>query len=102
MNVLKLARLGMINRKASPEDIEQVNELGHLFALLTTITALAAVAVICGLSWGLETLISARLPQVPWYVVPLGLGCILVLGVYIYWIGIGKQSERNNDEGELR
>jgi divalent metal cation (Fe/Co/Zn/Cd) transporter len=101
MNVFKLARIGLISRKASPDDIEQINEFSHWFTLLATIVSMVAVVIICGIAWGLESFISARLPQVPWYIAPVGLVCVIVLGVYIYWVGTGKQSEKKAGKDEL-
>ncbi len=100
MNVLKLARIGLINRKASPDDIEQVNEFSHLFTLLATVVSMVVVVIICGIAWSLESLISSSLPQV-WYIVPVGLGCVIVLGVYIYWVGTGRQGEKKTNKDEL-
>ena len=92
MSVLKQSRRSLIKRHANLVDIEEVNSQGYLFILLATAAALITVALLALIARGIEVLIFPLLSRLSWNLVLLGLGCILVLAVYLYWLGSQRHS----------
>ena len=90
VGILKRSRAGFIQRKVIAEDIETVDAKSHIFLLAAAGAALLATIIIALFSRGVEVLFSDKISQVPWYAVFVGLGCILILAVYLYWLGTKK------------
>ncbi len=94
MNLLKRARRSLINRGASPQDMENINAKNHIIVLIAIGATLLAVALIGLISSGIEYLIEPYLDRVPWYEILIGLGCLLILAIYLYWLG-ARRSQTN-------
>jgi hypothetical protein len=92
MSVLKQARLNLIRRSAEMRDIGDVNLKGHLLLLMATCAALTMVIAVALLAHLIETFTVDYLSGIPWRVVSVGLGCILILAVYLYWLGSQRRS----------
>jgi hypothetical protein len=93
MSVLKQFRRSLIKRKANPDDIENVHMKSNVFLLIAGGASLVTAAVITLMSAGIGTLFSMIIPKVPMYSILVGLGCILILAVYLYWVGSRKYQE---------
>ncbi len=93
MSILKEFRRGLVQRKANPDDIETVHTKSNSFLLMAGGASLVLAAVIAVLAGGIGALVSNIIPKVPWYTIFVGLGCILVLAVYLYWIGSREHRE---------
>ena len=93
MSIFKHSRKSLEKRGASTDDIENVNSQSHFMLLLVTGYAVVAATIIALLSRSLESLTFSYLIYVPWNVVLIGLGCVMILAIYIYWLG----SRRNNN-----
>jgi len=92
LSVLKQSRRALTKRQANPRDIEEVISRGYLFLLLAIVAALITVALLALIARGIEVLIFPLLSRLSWNLVLLGLGCVLVLAIYLYWLGSRRHS----------
>jgi hypothetical protein len=92
MSVLKHSRRSLEKRGSSFADINHVNSQSHPVLMLAVASALVAAAIIALIAWGLESLTFDYLSYVPWTVISIGLGCILILAIYLYWLGSRRNS----------
>jgi hypothetical protein len=90
MSTLKQSRLSFKRCGANPADIQGFDISGHSVAFLGIGVSLAAAIAIYSLSRGTEALSAGFISAVPWYILLIGFGCIFILAVYLYWLGMRK------------
>ena len=93
MSALKKSRLSFKHRGANPADIQEFDIRGHSVAFLGIGVSLASATVIYGLARGTEALSTGLISAVPWYILLIGFGCIFILAVYLYWLGMRKTTD---------
>jgi hypothetical protein len=87
MSMFNKAHRSQIRRNVDTKDIDYCNLKSHLTLLLATGGTLLVVAIIAVIAYGVEALTSTYLADVPWSIILVSLGCIMILAVYIYWLG---------------
>jgi len=93
MHLFRQARRNLAERGANPVDIESVTFNSYLMLILATAAALVATIAIAFLSRNLELLVLDHIRAMPWNVVFIGIGCILLLAVYLYWLGARRRTK---------
>jgi hypothetical protein len=83
MNILKKSRSSLIKQGATPSDIDSIYSKSHLVLLEVMGIVLIITVIIAAFAQGIELLLSS---VIQWNLVLLGLGCTLLIVVYIYWI----------------
>lgn len=91
MHLFKQARGNLIARGANPIDIESVTFNSYLVLILAIVAALITTIAIAFLSRNLELLVLDYIRDMPWNVVFIGIGCVLLLAVYLYWLGARRR-----------
>jgi hypothetical protein len=87
---LKQSRNSLQRRGADRADIQEFDIHGHFTTFLGIGVSLVAAMVIYGLSRGVEALSGGYISSVPWYILLIGFGCVIILAVYLYWLGMRK------------
>jgi len=90
--LFKQNRLSLIKRRADPGDIDKVNTHSYLLLLISIAVTLFLGILVALVSHSLELLILPLLNRLSWNAALIGLGCILILAVFIYWLGSQRQS----------
>jgi hypothetical protein len=80
-------------RGADPVEIESVTFNSYLVLVLAIIAALVVTVAIAFLSRNLELLVLAHIREIPWNVVFIGVGCVLLLAGYLYWLGARRRAK---------
>jgi hypothetical protein len=96
MHLFKQARRNLTARGANPVDIESVTFNSYLVLILAIVAALVATIAIAFLSRNLELLVLDYIRDMPWNVVFIGIGCVLLLAVYLYWLGARRRSKNQS------
>jgi hypothetical protein len=92
MSIYKQTRLSLSRRKADIGDIEEVNTRSHFFLLIAIAATILAVTLLALLTRGLETLFLPLLNRLSWNAALIGLGCVFILAILIYWMGSQRKS----------
>jgi hypothetical protein len=92
IGIFKQTRQRLKKRGAGAEDITNEAKNSHLWLCLLTAGAVLVVAVMAGLAAGLNLLIMPHLADMPWSYILAGLICIIILAVYLYWLGLRRHS----------
>jgi hypothetical protein len=92
INHLKLHNVQLEARQASASDLKSVLLHQHLAAIILTGGALLVSLVITAVARGFQYLISKNSFTLSWWIVPVTLVCILVLGVYLHWVTTRKNN----------
>lgn len=93
MHLFKQARRKLIEREANPIDVESVTFNSYLVLVLAIIVALVVTVAIAFLSRNLELLVLDHIREIPWNVVFIGVGCVLLLAGYLYWLGARRRTK---------
>jgi len=93
MHLFRQARRNLTGRGANPADIESVTLSSYLVLFLAIAAALVVTIAIAFLSRNLELLVLDRIRAMPWNVVFIGIGCVLLLAVYLYWLGARRRTK---------
>jgi len=83
----------LTTRGANPVDIESVTFNSYLVLVLAIVAALVVTTAITFLSRNLELLVLDYIRDMPWNVVFIGIGCVLLLAVYLYWLGARRKTK---------
>jgi hypothetical protein len=89
---LKLTVLRFKDNQAPPADIQDVLSHQHLLAIILTGAALLFSLIITAVARGFEYLLSLTTWPLSWWIVPVALFCITVLGIYLYWVTTRQNS----------
>ncbi len=92
MYVFKQSHHNLIERGADAADIDNIYLKSHLFLFQSTAAILLMALIVALLSTGLESFTLSFLKQMSWNMILVSLGCILVVAIYIYWIGSKKNT----------
>jgi hypothetical protein len=92
MCILKRTRLDWIKRRAGSKDIDEVSAHVYVILFMGIGATIALVTVLVLISRGLEALFLSFFNSTAWNLALLGLGCIMMLGVFVYWVGSQKPS----------
>jgi hypothetical protein len=84
--------LSLIKKVADPEDIENVSAKSHQILLLVLFCSIFLAACVILIAVNLKSWILPVFGQLPWNVVFIGIGCLLILAIYIYWLGTRPSS----------
>lgn len=87
MSELKSLRLGLIKKDADSADIQNVSVKSHQALLVVLLCALIASALIILIAVNLEAWLLPFFSRLPWNIIFIGIGCLLILAIYIYWLG---------------
>ena len=87
MRELKLVRFCLVKKKSDSTDIEKVAIKSHQLLLLVLLGSLILTALISLIAAKLESWFLPHFSRLPLNVVLIGVGCLLILAVYIYWLG---------------
>lgn len=104
LRFFRQAGLSMTTRQVSPADIENVTNFSNQSLFLAVLSALAATALVAFLARGLEKLALDFMQRLPWNIVFIGLGCLLLIAFYLYWLFARRRNKgekvQNNDSRE--
>jgi hypothetical protein len=89
---LKIFRLSLIKKAVDPADIENVSVKSHKILLLISLCSLFLSACVILIAVNLKSWIMPVLIQLPWNIGFIGIGCLFILAVYIYWLGTHTSS----------
>jgi len=98
MHLFKQTRRNLTKKGANPVDIESVTFNSCLVLILAIVAALVVTIAIAFLSRNLELLVLDYIRDMPWNVVFIGIGCVLLLAVYLYWLGTRRRSKDQSPE----
>ena len=87
MREFKIFRLSLHKKMADPADIKNWLINSHRILLLTLLCALVLTAVISLTAVNLEARLMPFFSWLPWNIILIGVGCFLVLALYVYWLG---------------
>jgi hypothetical protein len=87
MRELKLLRLELQKKEADSQDIENISIKSHQILLLALLGALVLTGIVTLVAVNLESLLLPFFSKLPWNVVLVGVVCLLILAIYIYWWG---------------
>ncbi len=93
MHLFRQARHNLTTRGANPVDIESVTFNSYLVLVLAIVAALVVTTAIAFLSRNLELLVLDSIRIMPWNVVFIGIGCVLLLAAYLYWLGARRRTK---------
>ncbi|MFC1942228.1 hypothetical protein ACFLWU_03310 [Chloroflexota bacterium] len=93
LHLFKRVRHNLTQRGASNVDIEIVALNSYLVLTLAIAVALVTTTAIVFLSRSLELLVLDYIRGMPWNVVFIGIGCVLLLAVYLYWMGARRRTK---------
>ena len=85
INQLKLNYFRLKTQGAPPSDIKIVLQNQHLISIILAGAALLVSLVITAVARGFEYFISKQVFSLSWWIVPVALFFILILGIYLYW-----------------
>jgi hypothetical protein len=92
MSIFKQTRLNLIKRRADSKDIDEVNDRGHLVLFLAVGATLTVATLLILISRLLEYLLISLWDRLSLNAALVGLGCILILAGFVYWLGSQRQS----------
>jgi hypothetical protein len=92
MRELKLFRLLLGKKGADPADIDNVSVKSHQLLLASLLSAVVLTAAVSLISVNLESFLLPYFSRLPWNIVFIGAGCLLIMAVFIYWLGIHLSS----------
>lgn len=87
MRELKLFRLDLIKKGVDFADIKNVSVKSHQLLLLVLLCALILTALISLIAVNLESWLLPYFSHLTWNIIFIGIGCLLILAIYIYWLG---------------
>ena len=87
MSELKSFRLGLIKKDVDSEDIKNVSVKSHQTLLIILLCALIASSLIILIAVNLEVWLLPFLSRLTWNIIFIAIGCLLMLAIYIYWLG---------------
>ncbi len=87
MSELKSFRLGLIKKDADSADIKKVSVKSHQTLLIIILCALIASVLIILIAINLEAWLLPLFRRLPWNIMFIGIGFLLILAIYIYWLG---------------
>jgi hypothetical protein len=87
MTLMKQSRRSLVKRGASLEDVENINTQSHRWLFLMTLATVGVITLVVLLGQLLESALFPSLNKSGWIIIWIGLGCTLILAVYIYWLG---------------
>jgi hypothetical protein len=87
MTLMKRSRRSLAKRGANEEDVENINTRTHQWLFYITLATVAAIAIIVLSGNVIEQAILPSFENSGGIVILIGLGCTLILAVYVYWMG---------------
>ena len=87
MRELKISRLSLIKKMADPADIKNWLINSHRILLLALLCALVLTAAISLIAINLEAWLLPYFHRLTWNIILIGVGCLLMLALYVYWLG---------------
>jgi hypothetical protein len=90
INQLKLNLARLSEQQAPPSDLRQVIQHQHLVSIILAGAALLISLLVTAVARGFEYFISRNAFILSWWIVPVALFCIFVLGIYLYWVTTRK------------
>jgi hypothetical protein len=101
MHLFRQAKRSLTARGADPAEVESVTYNGYLLMVLAIIMALVVTVAIAFMSRNLELLVLNYIRDIPWNVVFIGVGCVLLLAVYLYWMGARRRTKDQSPSEHL-
>jgi len=91
MHLFRQAQRNLTVRGTDPIEIESVTFNSYLVLVLAIAAALVVTIAIAFLSRNLELMVIDHIREIPWNVVLIGVGCVLLLAGYLYWLGARRR-----------
>jgi hypothetical protein len=91
--IFKKERNNLKKRGAESVDIENTQHGSYIWLLALIGSTIITVTAIALLAEGFSSILSSRLAEMPWSIILAGLFCIIILAVYLYWLGLRRNSE---------
>ena len=92
MRELKITRLSLNKKRADKPDIDNWLINSHIILLLALLCTLVLSAVIALFAIRMEAWLLPYFHRLPWNIIMIGVGCLLVLAFYVYWLGTHHKS----------
>jgi hypothetical protein len=96
MREFKLFRLGLINKNVDSQDVQNITVQSHIILVTAMLCTLILSAITGLLAINLESRLLPFFKSLPTYLFPIGCVCLLMLAVYIYWLGTHYSSSDKN------
>jgi len=93
MHLLRHTHRNLVARAADPGEAEAVTSGSYLTSMLVVLVVLVVAAFIAFMSRSLALLTVDHIRQIPWHVILIGIGCVLVLSGYLRWLGIHRRTK---------
>jgi hypothetical protein len=90
LTTIKESKHNLEKRGALKEELIQVHKLSHNYLFLIAGITLSLAVILVAISAAIEDVIAANVFSFNWYLVIIGMICILALSAYLYWLGTGK------------
>jgi hypothetical protein len=92
--IFRESRRNMEKRGVLLAELNEVQKLSHNYLFLIAGIALSLAVVLVAVSAVIENVIAANVLNFNWYLVIIGMICILALSAYLYWLGTGKSKAK--------
>jgi hypothetical protein len=96
IHLIRHTQRSLTTRGANPVEVRSVASNSHLMLVLSVVVALVVTAAIAFVARSLELLTLGYMSHVPWNVLIIGIGCILLLSGYLYWLGARRRTKGNS------
>lgn len=93
MHVFRHTQRNLAARGADPVETEAVTFNTYLVSILAILVVLVVAAAIAFMSRSLALLTIDHVREIPWHVILIGIGCVLVLAGYLRWLGIHRRTK---------
>lgn len=88
------SRRNMEKRGVLPGELHEVQKLSHSYLFLIGGIALSLAVILVAISAAIKDVIVTNVLSFNWYLVIIGMICILALSAYLYWLGTGKSQTK--------
>jgi hypothetical protein len=92
MCIFKKERNNLKKRGAESVDIENIQSGSYIWLLALVGSTIVIVTGIALLAGGFSSILSPRLAEMSWSIILTGFFCIIILAVYLYWLGLRRNS----------
>jgi hypothetical protein len=92
MCIFKKERNNLKKRGAESVDIENTQYGSYIWLLALIGSTIISVTAIALLAEEFSSILSSRLAEMPWSIILAGFFCIIILAVYLYWLGLRRNS----------
>jgi hypothetical protein len=96
IHLIRHTERSLTARGADPVEVKNAAFHSHLTLILCIVVASGVTAAIAFVARSLELLTLGHLRHMPWNVLVVGIGCILLLSGYLYWLAVRRRTKNKS------